>query len=352
MTSIRISLFFLVVLFVPPSLFAQGVGAIKLKDEKVAYAPKSYYISEVTDSLNDSTGIGTMIDGGKKQKLVLQGGGATVFKKFIEENVTQDKSKQAVVMNITKVDIDIKKKGTIWVVNAAMSISFYAGGIKLVQYSGKGKAEMESDPGEYAERFMRQTIEQNMTRFDGWWADHKNDIPVSETVKVNVTIAKTINKPNCIVYSTQRSLLISDFAGPAQEDAPELAATYSGIAFSTTGATEKGQLVINVILTPYFDKAKSWFKEAGKNAVLLAHEQAHFDITAIKACELAEAIKKADFTKDNYLSLFDQLQKKYIGESNDEQNTYDNETRHGTIPDAQQAWQKRIALKVRAVGCY
>jgi len=314
--------------------------------------PKLFYISNVTDTLDDKAGIGTITDGGKQQKLVIHGGGKDALKDFISKNVTQDKSKQAVVLHVAKLDIDIKKKGTTWTINAAMTVTFYAGGIKIIQYSGRGKAENDNNPMEYAENFIRRSIEQNLKRFDEYWAEHKNDIPISEAVKVNVTIAKTMDKPNNIVYSTKRQLQISDFAGRPQDDAVELAATYSGISFSTTGTTEKGQLVINVILTPYFDKAKSWFKEAGKNAVLLAHEQAHFDITAIKTCELAEAIKKAEFTKDNYLSLFDELQKKYIGESNDEQNTYDNETRHGTISNTQQAWQKRIALKVRAVGCY
>ena len=348
---VRVFLFVPVLLMLVVAVFAQG-SVITLKQEHVAFVPKTYYISDVTDSIPDSVGIGTIYDGTKKQPVTIEGGVAAAFKKFIDHNITQDKGTQAVVLNVSKMDIDIKKKGASWAVSASMSITFYAGGIKLVQYSGKGSAELDSDPREYAEQFVRQTIEKDMSKFDGYWAEHKNSVAVSEEVKVNVIVAKTINKPNCIVYNTKRQLLISDFTGPIQDDVSELAATYSGIAFSTTGATEKGQLVINVTLTPYFDKTKSWFKEAGKNPVLLAHEQAHFDITAIKACELAEALRKAAFTKDNYLALFDQLQQQYVGQSNEEQNTYDNETNHGTIPDAQQAWQKRISLKVKALDCY
>ena len=233
-----------------------------------------------------------------------------------------------------------------------MSISFYVGNIKLVEYSGRGHAETESDPAEYVDRFIRQTIEQDMTRFDSWWQEHRNEYAVSDVVKVNVTLAKTMNKPDCIVYSIRRPLLINDFTGPVRDDVGELAATYSGTAYASTEETQQGQLVINLTLTPYFEKKSSWFKDKGKTPVLLAHEQAHFDITALKTCELADAIRKATFTKDNYRTQLEGLRKKYTDASNDEQNTYDAETNHGTVHDKQMEWQKKITQQIKESGCY
>ena len=352
MKFIAIPLLLIPSLFFVHALYGQDVAPIVLKQERVAYAPKSIYISSVTDSLVEANTIGTTVIDGKKQPLKMEGGVTGAFKNYIDHNITEDKAAQAVALNVTKVDFDVKKKGPIWAVNAAMTLTFYAGNMKLMEYSGKGHGEMDSDPGVYCEHFIRQTIEQDISRFDGWWAAHKNEIAVSQEVKVNVTVAKAIDKPDCIVYSTGRLLRIDDFTGREQPEVAELAATYSGMAFGSTGQTETGQLVINVTITPYFDKTKSWFKEAGKNAVLLAHEQAHFDITGIKACELANAIRNTTFTKENYLALFEQLEKKYTDESNDEQEAYDSETNHGTVADKQLEWQTKLAKQVRALGCY
>lgn len=350
----RYTFLFILVIWAMPlyRVYAQGGRAIQLKQEQVSFTPKSFYINDVTDSIPDSLGIGTVTDAGAKQKLTIKDGTAASLKNFIDHNITQDRSVQAIVLNVVKIDIDVKKKGASWAINAAMSISFYAGNMKLVEYNGKGHAETSSDPAEYAERFIRQTIEQDMSRFDGWWQEHKNEYAVSDVVKVNVTIAKTMNKPDCIVYSIQRPLRIADFGGPVHDDVGELAATYSGTAFSNVTETQKGQLVMNLTITPYFEKKNSWFKEEGKTSVLLAHEQTHFDITAIKACELAEAIRKTTFTKDNYLSVLEDLRKKYTAASNEEQNTYDNETSHGTIPGKQLEWQKKITQQVKESGCY
>ena len=50
--------------------------------------------------------------------------------------------------------------------------------------------------------------------------------------------------------------------------------------------------------------------------------------------------------------LFDELQKKYFEELNEEQDTYDKETNHSKITDKQVEWQQKIAKQVRAIGCY
>ena len=85
---------------------------------------------------------------------------------------------------------------------------------------------------------------------------------------------------------------------------------------------------------------------------MLAHEQTHFDITGIKACELVTAIRNATFTQENYVKLLEELQTKNSQEANEEESLYDNETLHGTIPDKQEAWEKKITEKVKTIGCY
>jgi len=167
-----------------------------------------------------------------------------------------------------------------------------------------------------------------------------------------VAIGRTTDKPNCIVYSLQRPLSIADFTGPAEGQIEELAATYSGIGMGYSSQTQNGQVVLDLKVTPYFDKSQSWFKEEGKNPRVLAHEQAHFDITAIKACELAETIRNTSFTQENYQQLIQQLQKQNAKDANEEEATYDSETNHGIIEGKQIEWQARLKQKVREMGCY
>jgi hypothetical protein len=346
---------FFLMLFMSACVFAAHAldrNVIQLKQEHIGYAPKSFYISDVVDDREGNTAIGTISGGGGKEKLTFQNDAATSLKSFIEQHVTQDKTTQAIVLHISKMDIDVRTTGETRQVNAAMAFIFYAAGKKVLELSGEGEGQMDEDAADYIESFIRKTIENNLKRFDNWWMENRGKIATQSTVKANVTIGRSTDKPNCIVYSLQRPLSIADFTGPVEGDVPELAATFSGIGMGYGGKTENGQVVLNVTITPYFDRSQSWFKEAGKNPRVLAHEQAHFDITAIKACELAETIRHTPFTQENYEQLMQQLQKQNAKDANEEESTYDNETNHGIIEDKQIEWQNRLSQKVRETGCY
>jgi hypothetical protein len=331
---------------------AQGVKYIQLKQQGVTYSPRGFYISGVTDDRTDKSSIGEMTGGGRKDKIAFEKGTAPALENFIEHNVTQDNSTQAIVMHITKMDVNARKEGGEWKIDAALTFTFYAAGKQVVEYSGKGHGQIDGDAGEYIDGFLRTAIENDLKRFDAWWEQNKGRVPTSSQVKVNVTMGRTTDKPNCMVYSLQRPLVISDFTGPVEEQIPELAATFSGIGMGYSGKTQNGQVVLDIVVTPYFDRSNSWFKAAGKNPRVLAHEQTHFDISAIKACELASAIRKASFTQENYSGLLDEMQRQNAKESNEEEATYDTETNHGTIEDKQLEWEKKIKEKVKETGCY
>ncbi len=69
------------------------------------------------------------------------------------------------------------------------------------------------------------------------------------------------------------------------------------MAFS--GEEKKGVLYVEVNLLVYFDRTKSWTKKDGRHPEVLAHEQIHFDITAIFACAFAQAVREYSFTPSN-----------------------------------------------------
>ncbi len=348
----RISLFLLVILMSYLPVCGQDVRIIQLKKEQATYSPKTFYIAAVSDSIPDSMGIGIISEGSKTQYVVLQNGTAAAIKNFISGNMLEDTTTQPITLNIKKLDVQAKKKGAKWAISISFRFLYAVGEVNLSEFSGGGQGETDGDPADYIERKVRQTVESNLERFEKWWVVQRDNFPLSQAVKVNVTVGKSSDKKNLIVYSLQRPLSQADFKGEVQENVPEKAMTLSGNLFATSSMVQKGQMIFNVEITPYFDKEQSWFNPNGANTGLLAHEQAHFDITAIKTCELINAMRKASFTKDNYLVLFEQMHKQYLDLSNEEQNTYDNETNHGTIPDKQQAWQDKIKQQAKDVGCY
>ncbi len=336
-----------VMVFALPNVYAQ-TRYVQLKNEAVSYSPKGYFISGVVDDRTDKSLVGEVADAGKKERIATQGGVAEAMKAFLDRDVIQNSSTLPVVLHIEKVDAQVKRQGSTWSTDVTVLFTFYTGDKKLVDFTIKGREQSDEDPAEYIEGFIRKALENDLKKFDTWWSQNKGNVATSSDVKVNVTVGRTTDRLIVFIYSLQRPLAIPDFVGVPQEEVPELAATASGIGMGYTVKTQNGQLVIDVTVTPYFDRHGSWFKNAGKNPRVLAHEQAHFDITAIKACDLVNAVRHISLTQENYQKLLDQLQAQNTKEAGDEQATYDDETNHGTIEGKQLDWEKKIKDQVRA----
>lgn len=83
---------------------------------------------------------------------------------------------------------------------------------------------------------------------------------------------------------------------------------------------------------------KSWMKV--KKPEVLSHEQNHLNITEVcarKLCMEAKAVLGYD-SPQQFNQLFDRIN----AESRNEQDEYDNETAHGTLPVPQQQWIERV----------
>jgi len=171
-------------------------------------------------------------------------------------------------------------------------------------------------------------------------------------VEVSVGIAKTTDLDNLILYHTDRPLRIGDFKGRPDKTSPGVGATYSGIMMTMESREERGVLKITVTLAIYFDRTKSWMKKEGRNDLVLAHEQLHFDLTAIKACALAKAIAKEQYTAGNVKERLRALQQEHTKELGEWQQAYDSETRHGVLREQQEQWAQRVARGLAAEACW
>lgn len=321
---------------------------IALSDIKVDYQPQHFYIKKIIDSRESKSAIGRITEG----SINLVGGLSPALSTYVSNNVSQNKSTIGVNMLINRFDISEKSAGGKRQFELLIGIAYYAGAAKLVEFNGSAYAQSAGSADSYIDKLIRDNINGNFKQFDSWMAKNKNSIATEPAVNVKVNFARTTEKADQIVYSKNRKLYITDFEGKPEEDIIGAAATLSGISMNYQSSTLRNKTDVTVTVSIYFDKSRSWMKENGKNVTTLIHEQRHFDITAIKACQLKEQLENTEFTPQDYKSQLKDLLNKAQTEGAEMQNTYDDETEHGTIVDRQEAWNKKIDEMLSRQKCY
>lgn len=334
------------------SVIAQNAGYLNLGNTLNEYSPKGFYCDTVVDDRSVKTSMGEKVKGSNKEVFDFEGHAQKYLSKYFESKSLNHKDKQPIELHLVESTISSKFKNNVWVTNIAITFGIYIDGQKLVDYTGTGKSESSEEPERYIEHFIARTIAHDLKTFDDWWVNNKSKIPTSGIVKVNVVLGTQNDKQDFIPYYVKQPLKIDDFKGVPQGNGPEMAITASGIGFKYNTITSDGQIVLNITITPNFNKQLSWFKEAGKNHKVLAHEQLHFDITALKACEFVNALRTKTFNKADYAKSLEQLQKQIEDETKEMENRYDNETGHGTIIAKQLEWEKDIKEQIVKAGCY
>ena len=162
-----------------------------------------------------------------------------------------------------------------------------------------------------------------------------------QIVTATVAMELSSDEPNEIVYRKNTRLSLSDFQGTPEVKTNEVALAYSGVTIRYSGSVKKGQIMLNIKLYAVFDRSKSWCLAKAKNDWTLAHEQRHFDITAINACRLYRALKEFSFSQ-NFEQEIKELQKKFQQLNEKEQDEYDEATHHGINKAAQEEWNQKI----------
>jgi len=174
-----------------------------------------------------------------------------------------------------------------------------------------------------------------------------SQLSIAQEIKeLEVVITPSLQEEGELPY-TGVPLTWDHFKGAPDNSCEFIAMTYSGIKMKYEYKSRNGKAQAKVLLCPYMDITQSWYKKEGHNDPTLAHEQRHFDITAIVARQFADEIKKRQFTVENFQKEMKILHKKYIDKLAKMQAEYDQETDHGIKTDIQSAWDKRLAEEVR-----
>ncbi|MCB0700411.1 MAG: hypothetical protein H6551_12260 [Chitinophagales bacterium] len=338
----------LTILFAVVFSFAQDKTDIDLSNTSIAYAPQNFYIKHVVDRRDETDAIGEIQEG----TIDIHGGVANGLTDYLHNKVVWKKNATPVVMQIKKLSIketavDGKRQFDI-----SITIIYFKGDLKLIEYSGSAYVQSINTYESAIQRLITSNIESNLKRFDTWMKNNESTVTAEPTVTVKVSITDKPQKPNHILYNNRSQLYISDFECEPDMKSYGAAGTFSGIGTNYSSRKLHNKTDVDVVLYVYFDKTMSWMKPNGKNATTLGHEQRHFDITAIKTCEIKKRVEEMTFTPENYEKELTNLFHKLHKEAEDMQNQYDEETEHGTVIDKQEEWDKKVAESLKKYNCF
>jgi len=146
-----------------------------------------------------------------------------------------------------------------------------------------------------------------------------------------------------IDWDADRKLTWTDFTGKPESGTDR--AALSSIQIHIDFQFANNDLQWNIRCR--FNKKKSWGKT--RTDYILAHEQAHFDITEIHARKLHE--RYLAYKKTNGKDHSKELQRIYqqtMTEENEMQTAYDRETNHSIRKEQQELWLKKVDSLIQA----
>lgn len=349
----------LLVILLPSTslLFAQQhTRYIRFRDEEPGQQLRYYHVTAVKDDRADTAMIGELRMGvfGKKNTAVnFEQGAAAAVSGFIQKNFDQDATSTAVDLHITELHLQELPGALRTKVEAITTVAFFVKGTKVTEYRGRSEVQTMGDVFRHIEDLIRQSLRNSLLEFDNWWGKNKwiysSDAPVGLTVEIEHTPKDT----NLLGYAPARALTPQDFRAVPDDLSRAAASTASAIKVKYSTQIDNGLVRVHVLITPYFDKIKSWYlKKHHDNVRILMHEQRHFDIVAVKACELADTMRRQQLTKSNYLETLEGIADQKQREMNALQVQYDAETRHGTNNPMQDKWNKLVKELLERQGCY
>ena len=155
-------------------------------------------------------------------------------------------------------------------------------------------------------------------------------------VVISVLNAKPVETAEYIPWLDERLLIWDDFQCAPKKNTDAIASTSTslGIAYQVRNGT------LTYAVTCNFSKTKSWGWV--KTDYILAHEQAHFDITEIYARMLHQAMQEYQYNHRTYKEDLNNIYNKIVWEKEAFQNAYDHGTDHSRKKRLQLEWLEKI----------
>ncbi|PTX20346.1 uncharacterized protein DUF922 [Pontibacter mucosus] len=148
-----------------------------------------------------------------------------------------------------------------------------------------------------------------------------------------------------ITWSVDRRLTWDDFKAAPDDANPHHALTAANLAVNAS--CKKNQFTYTV--TCVFLPQQSWSKRKGSEK-LLAHEQLHFDLTEVHARQLRHDLQQVNCS--NHKVKLSQVVNAAFKRWKEEQNRFDEASRHGLDKEEQEVWANSIAARLKKLEAY
>lgn len=170
----------------------------------------------------------------------------------------------------------------------------------------------------------------------------------SASAKENKESSTNVNAAVAGVFhwNDHNRLSWDDFRGPVHAtDEESAAATHCGIGFKmvNNAGAEPAVVVFNT-----FYPGKSWVRDDARMPSILVHEQGHFDLCELYTRKLRERMNSADLHAADVRTLLMDIYAAVSREYEAAQQSYEQETIHGTNLPEQERWCAYIIDKLGA----
>lgn len=173
----------------------------------------------------------------------------------------------------------------------------------------------------------------------------------SQKVVIETKLTTNTQK-GLITYHPNNPLKISDFNGQPSNSTQAVALVYSGVSMLMESYQQGKTTKVVVSINAYMDPNKSWMKRKGRNDKVLNHEQKHFDLTALAACDLKKRIDATKFNENWKATLHQIYYEEIESKLQRLQNKYDEDTTHGTVDEVQTVYNQFIEGQIQKSDCF
>jgi hypothetical protein len=156
---------------------------------------------------------------------------------------------------------------------------------------------------------------------------------------------------SAMAWDPGRPLVWTDFTATPPQSSEWAALTYSGLRAAYHCDATRVQFGV----LAYFQPSESWarpqtVKNRHQSAVVLPHEQGHFDLAEISARQLRQELGTLQPSCASLDTTFSGTVSAALARTDALQNRYDAETAHGTLAPAQARWREWITVTLDALS--
>ena len=332
---------------------------IILRDEKINFTPKEFYIADVADERKDRSSVANLIVANPdhstaSQNADLKDGAATSIRRFLNRNLHRDTGLRPVMITLKAFKITEIKQPNGQIngrLNIVFAFSLQAGyrTIHLVDYTGGIHYTRQENSPVDIESILRQGIEGTLDFFNTWInSNAETNTLLAKAVKLRFTDYTEVPEGDTIYYSVKRPLTWADFRDKPRDNHFE-AEILPLIGYIEQSRVVKGIIYVDMAIKVSTAKSDCWVKGLTDDYTL-NHEQRHFDIEKIASERYKKKLLAMKLPTDNFYGPINIEYLDALRDANRMQKQYDAETKHGQDRVAQEKWNEEIDRELRGYG--